>query len=66
MNILNGDIIAIREENYHDNGVVVDVEYPTDGSADYYVLADFGGEGLGRIPVRRGLLPKHFYVIRQG
>jgi hypothetical protein len=63
MNILNGDTIEIREQNYTDRGIVVDVEYAE--GADYYVLADFGGNEPGRIPVRNGALPLHFHHISQ-
>jgi len=55
MNIIDGDIIQIREERYSADGVVVGVEIGTDydGTEATFVLADFGGEQPGRIPMRR-------------
>jgi hypothetical protein len=44
MNIIDGDRIEIREQNHTATGTVVGVE-------DGIVLADFGGERVGRIPV---------------
>lgn len=66
MNIIDGDIIQIREERYEADGVVVGVERGTDfdGSEVTFVLADFGGPQVGRIPLRGGVLPKDFHLVK--
>jgi len=53
----NGAAVQIREERFSDDGVCVGVEagLDYDGSETTFVLADFGGATLGRIPVRRFL-----------
>lgn len=67
MNILDGDIIEIREPNYFLSGRVAAVEYTEDPLVDYYVLVDYNANNgeLGRIPVRNGALPKTIHHIPQ-
>ena len=61
MNIIDGDIIEIREERHSADGVVVGVEVAPnwEGVETTFVLADFGGPQPGRIPLTDGALPKH-------
>jgi hypothetical protein len=60
VNIINGDTIEIREENYSADGIVVGIEVGPnwEGVETTFVLANFGNETLGRIPLTNGTLPK--------
>jgi hypothetical protein len=55
MNIIDGDIIQIREERYSADGVVVGTEQGTDweGKPETFVIVDFGNPQPGRIPMHR-------------
>jgi len=66
-NVIDGDLIQIREERHSADGVVVGVERAYDPHADAeidFILADFGGEQPGRIPLREGRMPSrnHHHV----
>ncbi len=63
MNILDGDIIkvwrfgeATIDENPHETGRVIDVEYVDDSTI---IVVDFGVDEPGRIPLVDGNLPKY-------
>jgi len=55
-----GCAVQMREERYSADGVAIGVEGGTDydGTPTTFVLADFGGEQPGRIPLRRFTEPR--------
>ena len=67
LNIIDGDIILVREENYEVDGVVVGMERAFDKFTDQdidFVLVDFGGPKPGRIPLRGGALPAGKHLVK--